>query len=86
MATQDKHEAPMTPRFTRHNYAQPVIDDLVGIRRRTSSAVTSAMLDSAIDFLKRRMTDAAKAGCHHCDEERDRPAPCRWCGLKGKGR
>lgn len=32
-------------------------------------------------FLDRRLTDAAKAGCHHCDEG-ERGTPCRWCGLK----
>lgn len=37
-----------------------------------------------IRFLERRLTDAAKAGCHHCTEG-PRGAPCWWCGLKNGG-
>jgi hypothetical protein len=35
----------------------------------------------ALKFLRRRLTDAAKAGCHHCDEG-EPGQPCHWCGLR----
>lgn len=39
-------------------------------------------LDLAIAFLRARLSEAALAGCHHCDEEGNgRGAPCHWCGL-----
>lgn len=38
-------------------------------------------VDRAIWFLTHRLTDAAKAGCHHCDEN-EKGEPCFWCGLK----
>lgn len=56
-------------------YAAPVIKAL---RAGDPDAVARA-----IRFLHLRLTDAAKAGCHHCDEGA-RGTPCWWCGLKNE--
>lgn len=42
---------------------------------------STAAVNRAIAFLEKRLTDAAKGGCHHCDEG-DKGSPCWWCGLK----
>lgn len=43
-------------------------------------AVKAAIRD-ALYFGRKRLTDAARGGCHHCGEG-DHGTPCHWCGLK----
>lgn len=56
--------------------------------QRTPDAIPTELreaVDGVLWFLDRRLTDAAKAGCHHCGEG-DRGIPCWWCGLRNRGR
>lgn len=53
---------------------------------RAGNGIDQVLATRVIRFLERRLTDAAKAGCHHCDERGEAYAPCWWCGLKRKGR
>lgn len=55
-----------------------------GIRTALQSGNHRALViaaGAAVDFLNRRLTDAARVGCHHCDEG-EPGTPCWWCGLK----
>ena len=63
----------MAKKVSRDLYGQSVIDAL---NKGEPDAV-----ERAVWFLRNRLTDAAKAGCHHCDEG-ERGAPCHWCGLR----
>lgn len=40
----------------------------------------------AIGWLVANLTDAARAGCHHCGEAERSDAPCWWCGLRDEPR
>lgn len=66
-------------------YAGELIKDL---RRqaRAGNGADQVLTTRAIRFLERRLTDAAKAGCHHCDDVAEKGSPCWWCGLKKRGR
>jgi hypothetical protein len=45
------------------------------------SPAGALLIDRLIWFLDKRLTDAAKGGCHHCGEG-DKGTPCWWCGLR----
>lgn len=65
-------------------YGAAIIKDLRKARRRIDQFAHPEVvqaIDRAVKFLRTRLTDAAKAGCHHCDEG-EKDAPCWWCGLK----
>lgn len=77
------------PRADADNYAGPLLKELRGLRgelKEHLGAASLAIVDRTIRFLDRRLTDAAKAGCHHCDDVQERGGPCWWCGLKKRGR
>ena len=58
---------------------------------RFAGVLLTAMDDPRVDpktllaairwFLRNRLTEAAIAGCHQCDEG-EKGTPCWWCGLK----
>ena len=58
-----------------------VIRELSELRRTTVDTDTRIAIGRALAFLRTRLTDAAKAGCHHCGEG-EKGSPCWWCGLK----
>jgi hypothetical protein len=70
-------------------YGAEVVAALRKARKRIGhiqkAAGTRAAMTQAINFLTNRLTEAALAGCHHCDET-EPPAPCFWCGLKGQAK
>lgn len=72
------------------DYAGPLLKDLNKLARlmaeragQVDDADTLELLGRVRWFLKTRLTDAAKAGCHHCHEG-ERGTPCWWCGLKNR--
>lgn len=67
-------------------YAGTLLTDLRRAERGTSGQADRDLVERVIRFLDRRLTDAAKAGCHHCDDVGEPGAPCWWCGLKRRGR
>lgn len=83
----------MTKIATTDRYAGDLLKDLrralrafkVPMEKRTRVDV-KPLLERAVMFLNTRLTDAAKGGCHHCDDVGEAGATCWWCGLKRKGR
>lgn len=68
--------------MSRRVYGKAIIDELRNAHRSDSAGAIA----NAIDFLRANLTDAAIHGCHHCGEQDDPGAPCRWCGLRDKPR
>ncbi len=69
----------------RYVFGQPILDAIdTQLAAPVDETETRALLEDIRSFLRRRLTDAAKGGCHHCGEQETRYAPCHWCGLKGK--
>lgn len=67
---------------TKPKFAAPIIAGLERAKAYASLDPVGAAIamDEAIDFLRMRLSDAARDGCHHCDETQ--PAHiCWWCGL-----
>lgn len=56
------------------------VDIIRALQRGEETASTRA-----VKFLKRRLTEAAIHGCHHCHEG-EAGTPCWWCGLKNRKR
>lgn len=72
------------------DYGGVLLKELRQVRRRILADTVGpgplSVIDRTIRFLDRRLTDAAKAGCHHCDDVQEKGGPCWWCGLKVRGR
>jgi hypothetical protein len=66
-------------------YGAEIDNDLRAVLRELPADApeeTRWRLLKAIGFINGRLSEAAREGCHHCDEERNgRGAACYWCGL-----
>lgn len=63
-------------------FAKDIRPALVAARRRKDlPPEVATAIGETLKFLNRRLTEAAKHGCHHCGEG-ERGSPCWWCGLR----
>jgi hypothetical protein len=69
----------MTPPTKPDEYA----GSLIAALKANPNGADAALVARVRKFLDRRLTDAAKGGCHHCHEG-ESGAPCWWCGLKNR--
>lgn len=65
------------------DYANYHMRRLKAATQRTPARLPQEVQDAVrgvLQFMERRLSEAAKEGCHHCDEVGP-GEPCRWCGL-----
>lgn len=68
--------------MSKHLYGNDVTRQLAtALKRSDLPDDARKAIETAVTFLRTRLTDAAKSGCHHCGEG-DRGTPCWRCGLK----